>query len=150
MVHRCIDGYSRIPVYLKCSNNNEASTVLDEFLTAVAEYGLPFRVRCDKGGENTAVSKYMLMYPRRGPGRGTMIVGRSVHNQRIERLWRVVYAGVLLHYYHLFYHMEDVYLVNINDDIRLFCLHYIYVPRINQVYMNGRKHGLDILCHLKK
>ena len=42
-------------MYLKCSNNNEASTVLDEFLTAITEYGLPSRVHCDKGGENTAV-----------------------------------------------------------------------------------------------
>ena len=39
-----------IPVYLRCSNNNEASTVLDEFLAAVAVYGLPSRVHCDKAG----------------------------------------------------------------------------------------------------
>ena len=28
--------------------------------------------------------------------------------------------------------MEDVYLVDINDDMQLFCLHYIYTPHINR------------------
>ena len=29
VVHACIDGYSRLIVYLHCANNNFASTVLD-------------------------------------------------------------------------------------------------------------------------
>lgn len=132
VVHGGVDGFSRIPVFLECSNNNKASTVLTAFLTATAEYGLPSRVRCDKGGENTSVSEYMLLHPMRGPGRGTVIVGRSVHNQRIERLWRDVYEGVLKLYYDLFYHLEDTHLLDVLDDVSLFCLHYIFIPRINR------------------
>lgn len=95
-------------------------------------YGLPSRVRSDKGGENVDVAWFMLNHPLRGPGRGSMISGRSVHNQRIERLWRDVYAGVLRIYYDLFYGLEDVGYLDPSSDIDMFCLHYVFIPRINQ------------------
>lgn len=69
------DGYSRLPVFLKASNNNRASTVLRCFCEAIAAYGLPTRVRSDKGGENVYVEAYMANHPDCGPGRGSMITG---------------------------------------------------------------------------
>lgn len=41
VIHGGIDGYSRMIVYVKCSNNNHASTVLELFTTAVTRFGLP-------------------------------------------------------------------------------------------------------------
>ena len=38
-----------------------ASTVLPCFREAVSEYGLPSRVRSEKGGENTDVATYILI-----------------------------------------------------------------------------------------
>ena len=81
VIHGGIDGYSRIAVDLHCSANNRASTVLSLFLEAFQQYGLPSRVRSDKDGENVGVSQFMLSHPRRGPGRGSINAGKSVHNQ---------------------------------------------------------------------
>lgn len=125
VVHGGVDGYTRIPVYLHAGTNNRPQTVTDLFTRAIEEYGLPSRVRSDKGGENVGVSMYMLEHPLRGPGRGSMIVGRSVHNQRIERLWRDVYEGVLYIYYHLFYHLEECGVLDPANPSDLYILHYV-------------------------
>ena len=45
VIHGGIDGVSRLIVYLHCSTNNRASTVLELFEAGVAKYGLPSRVR---------------------------------------------------------------------------------------------------------
>lgn len=132
VVHGGIDGYSRIPVFLSASSNNRSETVLQLFLGAVSTYGLPSRVRADKGGENVLVSEYMLRHPRRGPGRGSFITGRSVHNQRIERLWRDIFSSCTGYLYHLFYTMENEGLLDPIDEVDLFALHFVFIPRINR------------------
>ena len=54
--------------------------------TQFCSFGLPTRIRADRGGENTEVVQLMLQHPLHGPG--SFITGQSVHNQCIERLWR--------------------------------------------------------------
>jgi len=75
-----MDGKSRTCVFLEAGLENSAASNLQSFLKAVEKYGIPFRCRSDKGGENVLVAEYMLQ--RRGTGRSSHICGRSVHNQR--------------------------------------------------------------------
>ncbi|XP_028516339.1 uncharacterized protein LOC114575527 [Exaiptasia diaphana] len=130
VIHGGIDGFSRIPVYLHASNNNKASTVLELFTKAVSEYGLPSRVRCDLGGENYQVGTYML--EQRGTGRGSIIAGKSTHNQRIERLWRDVFEGCLGLFYQIFNYLESNGFLDVLNDVHMWCLHYVYMPILNK------------------
>ena len=41
VVHHCIDGFSRLITFCRCSTNNESETVLSSFNKAVLKYGRP-------------------------------------------------------------------------------------------------------------
>ena len=57
-------------LFLRCSTNNKAKTVLELFEAAIAAHGQPSRVRSDFGTENVDVARYMLYV--KGINRGSM------------------------------------------------------------------------------
>ena len=64
--------------------------------------------------------------------------GKSTHNQRIERLWRDVFAGCISLFYNVFHELEWSGMLDPNDDIHLWCLHYTFLPVINGQLKNWK------------
>lgn len=77
--------------------------------------------------ENFFVAKYMLN--KRGVNRGSIITGSSVHNSRVERIPRDIYSSVLYFYYNIFEQLKDEGVLDILNDIHIYCLH-LYLKRI--------------------
>ncbi|GAA5999301.1 hypothetical protein JCM5350_007118 [Sporobolomyces pararoseus] len=130
VTHGGIDGKTRLVVFLRCSDNNEASTVYASFKEAVEKHGWPSRVRADYGGENMEVKRDMEFV--RGEGRGSFIQGRSVHNQRIERLWRDVFSWKIMTFKAAFEGFEAEGILNPTNSVHLWALHLVYLPLINR------------------
>lgn len=144
VVHGVIDGFSRYIVSLRVATNNRKSTVAAFFMEAVDQLdrGLPLRVRGDRGGENRDVAK--IMYRARGVDSGAFISGRSVHNQRIERLWGNVNPAVLHQFKELFEHMGESGLIDVLNDIHILALHVVSTQSVHRIATNF----LPFLTHL--
>ena len=130
VVHGGIDRFSRLIIFLYCSTNNRSRTVLELFHRATELFGIPSRVRSDRGGGNVGICEFMIR--TRGVNRGSHIAGSSTHNQRIERLWRDVFRCVCSTFHSLFHFLEGNALLNPEDTIDRYVLQYIFLPRLNQ------------------
>ena len=126
VIHGCVDGFSRLQTHLDVSVDNYASTSLNHFVRSMREFGIPGRVRIDGGKEFNHVEKFMNQGDKR------CIRGKSVHNTRVERLWRDVREKVIDKYRNLFMHMEDNKILNVDSDVQLYALHLVYLPRIRK------------------
>jgi len=77
----CDDKLSNCPLLLSDASHEFQIHMSVRILTIKYEYGLPSRVRSDKGGEHVESSWYMLTHPQRGLGRGSMITGNKENSQ---------------------------------------------------------------------
>uniref|UniRef100_A0A672GIA8 Integrase catalytic domain-containing protein n=1 Tax=Salarias fasciatus TaxID=181472 RepID=A0A672GIA8_SALFA len=127
-VHAAMDGYSRMLTFLQCSNNNRAETVQDLFNAAISEFGRPLHIRTDQGGENVRIWEDMRLHR----GENSALTGSSVHNQRTERFNRDLNKNCRDVFAPIFYELESMETLDVDNESDLFCLHFVYIPRVNR------------------
>lgn len=71
---------------MQVSDNNRSETVVRLLHAARLKWGLPACLRIDRGGENVLATDYL--FQERGTHYRSVIAGKSVHNQPIERQWK--------------------------------------------------------------
>ncbi|XP_049421763.1 uncharacterized protein zgc:174680 isoform X2 [Epinephelus fuscoguttatus] len=127
VVFGAIDCFSRKIFYLDTAGNNKAETAFGFFMEGVQKHGWPFRVRADQGVENVDIAR--CMFTVQGTGRGSFIAGKSVHNQRVERLWRDLWS-VICQYYNVLHGLEEDGFLDISNAVHLYCVGYVFIPRL--------------------
>ena len=61
----------------------------------------------------------------------SVVTGSSVHNERVERLWRDVHRCELITFAEIFQNLESEGYLDPLNQVDLFWLHYIFLPQIN-------------------
>ena len=87
---------------------------------------MPMRVCTDHGGENTEIWKHMLTTTGE---QSSVLTGNSVHN---ERMWRDITRCVSSLYISIFRRSESEGLLASDNEVDLFCLHFVFIPSINK------------------
>ena len=144
VVHAGVDGFSRMIVFMNCSNNNKSETALHGFLNGTSLFGLPPRVRTDHGGENVGIWRHMLLHYN---DPSCVITGSSTHNERVERMWRDMRRSVISSFASTFFALESEGLLDPLNHVDIFCLHYVFLPRIQhslqEFQASWNLHGLS-------
>lgn len=111
-IHGCIDGYSRLILWLEAaSTNNDPKVVANYFINAVKERGgCPSRVRADLGTENVYIANIQHFLRRNQndefSGERSFLPGKSTQNQRIEWFWGLLRKEMAQFYIDLFKNLE--------------------------------------------
>ncbi|KAF7311732.1 Integrase catalytic domain-containing protein [Mycena indigotica] len=135
-IHGCIDGFSRLFIYLVCCDNKKSATVEQIFRRAVAIYGWPSRARGDFGKENNGVERMMIGHW--GEAHMAYLRGLSLQNIRIERSWRDIRKDALQYFREIFQHLEESQLLHMDNAIERVCLFLVYQPRIQAALDRAR------------
>lgn len=125
-----IDGYSHKVIALNCSIDNKAITLLRAYCSSpgIKENGFPEFMRGDYGGENVAIARCLNSVHQEV---GRFIFGKSIHNQRIERLWGDVHTQVTRSYRNRFLDWETNLGLELLPE-NIWVIQYLFLERINK------------------
>ena len=127
IIHGYIDGFSRLICFLKCGTNNKKQTVEALFLEATEKYSWPSCIRTDHGDENVLV--WQQMTEKRGEGRGSVLCGSSTQKE-LNASGGVYFDVCAAPFYYTFVAMEEEGILDRDNDLHKFILHFVFLPRI--------------------
>ena len=123
-----VDGDTSLIAFLKVLTNMERVGPFRFFLEACDEYGVcPGLTRTDEGKENGAIGRFM----KRFRGEHAHREGSSIYNCTVERLWKQDSVNVMWFYKRIFKKLEKDGLDS-NNPWHIFCLHYMFLARIQE------------------
>ena len=126
-------------------------TVLELFVHAVSQFGLPDRVRLNYCGENTEVWKYMIAV--HNLDYHCVITGSSVHNERVERFWRDVHRCIVSPFTEKFQSLESNGVLDPLNEVDLYVLYLVFLPLINKCILEFKEswnhHSLSSEANMK-
>ena len=96
---------------------------------ACGEFGWPSRVRFDHGTEGVEIGRLQTQHYV-DQDRHSFIMGRSVHNTRIESMWNHLGRTVGGVYRRLFEEMQRCRVLDPYEPAYLFALHSVFVRRL--------------------
>ena len=123
-----MDFHTQSPTYLKCADNNRATTVLDLFCKAVSRFSLPNYVCSDHGGENGGSGSAWYLVT----ATTILVYWQGVLCTTKERMRRDVHWCIASTYADTFRNLESEDLLDPLNEVDLYCLHYIFLPHINK------------------
>ena len=118
-------------MFLKFANNNQSETVLENFMEACEGFRVPTRIRTDHGTKNVVEARAMLEI--KGRETNPVLTGRLVHKEMIERLWVDLVDHVIHYFRDVFHHLRSLCNLDALNELRLFVLHFVFLPRISQM-----------------
>lgn len=131
IIHGCIDGLSRMIIYLRVADNNSALFVTQCFIEACRSFNTqPLQVVGDHGGENVGIAR--VQFAKRGeharpkPYHAT----KSTNNQRMERCWRDINDTVSIRFVELFRHWSSLYDLDSSNPLHIWTLQFMFIPLI--------------------
>jgi len=128
VVSGCVDGFSRLIIWMSAHDNNRKRTVARNLREAYRDFGVPAIITMDPGVENISAHCLQLLQCSGNPRSVNLVSG--VWNVKMERAWRDVSSQVLQWYLREFAILEDEGMDRL-DLTQRFVLHYVYLPRLN-------------------
>lgn len=90
-----------------------------------------------RASDNNCASTVAEVFLKAHRGAGSILQGRSMHNQRVERFWVDLWNGVASLFHSFFSSMEtegpndETPVLDVNNAAQMWALHYVFLPRIS-------------------